>query len=533
MNINQQLELLLGHARDNRIGDFDRLAGEIKTHVQNNTKSMTPEVYRIALQHLLDIGLYCPQGRHLVREQLISTITKAYESEVSKIYHFPVMPLDNKVGLRADVSQIMEASAEFFEPGEAVIPSRGDGNCFMRACIQSLLIRGATTGKKDQVVALLRNIYAKHQQELRETAECNLKLNDRSFNFFIAQYLNDELTVDVLVRTYFPHYITDANGSIQILNPADEYDKYCYFLAACLRYDMSDFAKAIKQTADGTPYADLAGQEDEDFSAYDFMRTAQGSDMRKLQEDSDVQLALMYWPEQKVQLVTSQLLKERDARGVDTPTCWKINGLYSTESGDGFIRIDINQGSNHYDARVKPSIDGIAQRLALDDQHRADEDDDLFNVDKKHDDAVAALNNALDEYLDNRKEGRNPPREKYFWGGLFGGGIPYTQKLQAVNALKAALAFDPSHGDVPPQLRDHEKALRDGNLGRILRTFIRVSYWNRQVTDEAQSITGNRVIENPRVRDFITALDEHNQSLYDNKDQVNYEQGFGGGKPVI
>ncbi len=146
------------------------------------------------------------------------------------------------------------------------------------------------------------------------------------------------------------------------------------------------------------------------------------------------------------------------------------------------------------------------------------QDDEEDVVDRA--DAVDELMDKLDDYLNCRNEGLQVPREKYFWGGLFGGGISYTRKLAAVTALRNALTWDPSEG-APEDLSPHLAALRDGDLGAMLRQFIRGSYWQPSVQATAQSIVGDEVLARPRVRDFITALTAYNGHVYDQYLQNN------------
>lgn len=123
--------------------------------------------------------------------------------------------------------------------------------------------------------------------------------------------------------------------------------------------------------------------------------------------------------------------------------------------------------------------------------------------------AISKLIEKLDAYLLARQEGLAAPRNTYFWGG-----ISYARKLNAVTALKEALAFDSKKGHTPVDLQEHMTALRDGHLRKMLREFIRGSSWQPKVQVDAQCIVGDEIMKYPRIRDFMAALTHYNNAAY-------------------
>lgn len=128
--------------------------------------------------------------------------------------------------------------------------------------------------------------------------------------------------------------------------------------------------------------------------------------------------------------------------------------------------------------------------------------------------AILALQKILEQYMTDREEGKEKKdvRQRY-WGGIFGlfpGSKSFKQKRSAVKALLAALdgkTETKNHNPIISQ--EHIKTLRNGELGKRLRTFIRDQ--NKVANPAAVAIVGGPLpAPGNRVRDFIAGLTQYN-----------------------
>ncbi|MFZ4077528.1 MAG: hypothetical protein ACOYKA_06040 [Legionellaceae bacterium] len=117
--------------------------------------------------------------------------------------------------------------------------------------------------------------------------------------------------------------------------------------------------------------------------------------------------------------------------------------------------------------------------------------------------SVAAMHRILDTYLQDRQQWKKGGAvvAYYYWGifSCFFNSKSYTQKAQAVRALKSALDGDSTVVFTP----DIISTLRNGKLGDMLRGFIKSGQANRIVSSPDAPKQVNTV------RDFIQALTQY------------------------
>lgn len=288
-------------------------------------------------------------------EKLGSMLQQSYDDFTSLNYGFPVVALEAKVGLGYDMLPLFMANADKnLEQGAALMPTYGDNNCGPRAIIQSLLLRGVTTGRRQDVIAFLEGIFERQSGTLLKAAEePNTKvietLNRMEFDAFCEAYMSDTLDLDVFIRTYF---------SLMTAGKVDKphHDKVCYFLAACLRFDIATELRDGPPTEAGVTQYELEQWE--------------GRDMFELQTELNLGAIRSYFPNHNLQLavsVANQSVPDPSKPTIKKFTEWGISSQdqYSSPPGEGYLQLDINQGSNHFEVRVMPSLDGLARRAHL------------------------------------------------------------------------------------------------------------------------------------------------------------------------
>lgn len=113
------------------------------------------------------------------------------------------------------------------------------------------------------------------------------------------------------------------------------------------------------------------------------------------------------------------------------------------------------------------------------------------------------INFILDSYIEKRKEVKDfsGKTKEYFYGGFFSNfQKSFNEKNEAIKALKSAL-----NGN-SVDLSSHLSTLRNGNLGRELRTFIKRGMGTALVGKEVNTVT-----------EFVMALSEKNTALLQSK----------------